>query len=182
MSTKSLPKTLEQQRAEQAWECVVQSLNHAIQGLEEVLARVEEQINQERDENQKKQLQKQKEELTKRLQKLLTSEGETAWKKGYNSLARKVPMLVLTNGLGQTLAFLKAKGKNDPADEHTVLFRHLSRWVLSQVAPSSPATNGDLLQWVLQNDSASYRRATVEALAFLTWLKRFAEAELPAEE
>jgi CRISPR-associated protein Cmr5 len=35
---------------------------------------------------------------------------------------------------------------------------------------------------VLQNDSASYRRATVEALAFLTWLKRFAEAELPAEE
>jgi CRISPR-associated protein Cmr5 len=135
MSTKSLPKTLEQQRAEQAWECV--------------------------------------DEVTSKSQD---------FKKKYGSLARKVPTLILTNGLGQTLAFLKAKGKNDPADEHTVLFRHLSRWVLSQVAPSSPATNGDLLQWVLQNDSASYRRATVEALAFLTWLKRFAEAELPAEE
>jgi CRISPR-associated protein Cmr5 len=135
MSTKSLPKTLEQQRATRAWECVGE----------------------------------------------VTSKSQD-FKKKYGSLARKVPTLILTNGLGQTLAFLKAKGKNDPADEHTVLFRHLSRWVLSQVAPSSPATNGDLLQWVLQNDSASYRRATVEALAFLTWLKRFAEAELPAEE
>jgi CRISPR-associated protein Cmr5 len=91
-------------------------------------------------------------------------------------------MLVLTNGLGQTLAFLKAKGKNDPADEHTVLFCHLSSWVLSQVASSTTASNGDLLQWVLQNDSAAYRRATIESLAFLTWLKRFAEAELPTED
>ena len=91
-------------------------------------------------------------------------------------------MLVLTNGLGQTLAFLRAKGKNDSTDEHTMLFQHLSRWVLSQVAPASTSDNRDLLQWVLENDSAAYRRATTEALAFLTWLKRFAEAELPTEE
>jgi CRISPR-associated protein Cmr5 len=182
MSTKSLQRTLEQERAQRAWECVVQSLNHAIQGLNEVLARVEEQIKQSGDENQKKRFQKQKEELTKRLEKLHTPKGEFDWRKGYSSLARKVPMLVLTNGLGQTLAFLKAKGKNDPADEHTVLFRHLSSWVLSQVASSTTANNEDLLQWVLQNDSAAYRRATTEALAFLTWLKRFAEAELPTED
>jgi CRISPR-associated protein Cmr5 len=132
----------------------------------------------------------------KSLQRMLEQErAQRAWacvqevtskpqefKKKYGSLARKVPMLVLTNGLGQTLAFLKAKGKNDPADEHTVLFRHLSSWVLSQVASSTPASNGDLLQWVLQNDSAAYRRATTEALAFLSWLKRFAEAELPTED
>jgi CRISPR-associated protein Cmr5 len=182
MSTKSLQRTLEQERAQRAWECVVQSLNHAIQGLNGVLARVEEQIKQSGDENQKKRFQKQKEELTKRLEELRTPKGEFDWKKAYSSLARKVPMLVLTNGLGQTLAFLKAKGKNDPADEHTVLFRHLSSWVLSQVASSTTASNGDLLQWVLQNDSAAYRRATTEALAFLAWLKRFAEAELPTED
>jgi CRISPR-associated protein Cmr5 len=135
MSTKSLQRTLEQERAQRAWACV--------------------------------------QEVTSKPQE---------FKKKYGSLARKVPMLVLTNGLGQTLAFLKAKGKNDPADEHTVLFRHLSSWVLSQVASSTPASNGDLLQWVLQNDSAAYRRATIESLAFLTWLKRFAEAELPTEE
>ena len=135
MSAKSLQRTLEQERAQQAWACV--------------------------------------QEVTNKPQE---------FKKKYGSLARKVPMLVLTNGLGQTLAFLKAKGKNDPADEHTVLFRHLSSWVLSQVASSTPASNGDLLQWVLQNDSTAYRRATIESLAFLTWLKRFAEAELPTED
>lgn len=101
-------------------------------------------------------------------------------KKKYGSLARKVPMLVLTNGLGQTLAFLRAKGKNDTGDEHNVLFRHLSAWTMSQIAPNPG--NQNLLDWVLNNDSAAYRRATTEALAYLIWLKRFAEAELPTEE
>ncbi len=102
------------------------------------------------------------------------------FKKKYGSLARRVPMLVLTNGLGQTLAFLRAKGKNDPSDEHNVLFNHLSAWTMSQVAPN--AGNQNLLDWVLQSDSVAYRRATAEALAYLVWLKRFAEAELPTEE
>jgi len=182
MSVKSLPKTLEQQRAQQAWECVTQCLNHAVEGLSKAITEVDSKISQEKDENRKIQLQKHKEELNKRLKDLRTPDGETRWKKEYSSLARKVPTLVLTNGLGQTLAFLKAKGKNDPADEHTVLFRHLSKWVLDQVAPGTSSSNDDLLQWVLSNDSAAYRRATTEALAFLTWLKRFAEAELPTED
>jgi len=135
MSINSLPKTLEQQRAHQAWQCVQE----------------------------------------------VTSKSQD-FKKKYGSLVRRLPMLVLTNGLGQTLAFLKAKDKNDSSDEHTMLFQHLSRWVLSQVAPASTGTNCDLLNWVLANDSAAYRRATMEALAFLNWLKRFAEAELPTEK
>jgi len=134
MSTKSLQKTLEQERAQRAWECV---------------------------------------------QKVTSKSQE--FKNKYGSLARKVPALVLTNGLGQTLAFLQAKGKNNPADEHTVLFRHLSDWVLAQVGTDTTASNPDLLRWVLENDSAAYRRATTEALAFLIWLKRFAEAELLTE-
>jgi len=140
----------------------------------------------------------------KSLQRMLEQErAQQAWacvqevtnkpqefKKKYGSLARKVPMLVLTNGLGQTLGFLLAKAKRHEPEQkrsveakaHDLLFIHLSNWVLSQVASSTTASNGDLLQWVLQNDSAAYRRATTEALAFLTWLKRFAEAELPTEE
>ena len=102
------------------------------------------------------------------------------FKKKYGSLARKVLTLIQTNGLGQTLAFLRAKGKDDPADAHNVLFEHLSRWTMSQVAPNAGSQN--LLEWVLQTDSNNYRRATAEALAYLTWLKRFAEAELPTEE
>ena len=113
-----------------------------------------------------------------------------SFKKKYGSLARKVPMLVLTNGLGQTLAFLLSKAKrHEPenkrsveAKAHDLLFTHLSNWVLEQVAPGTDTGHQDLLQWVLANDSVAYRRATTEALAFLNWLKRFAEAELPTEE
>lgn len=130
---RSLQKTLEQQRAQKAWEDVRSVL-----------------------------------------------EQNEAFRKKYGSLARKVPMLVLTSGLGQTLAFLRAKSKNNPADEHSVLFQHLSEWTMNQIAPN--ARDKDLLTWILENDSASYRRATIEALAYLVWLKRFAEAELPTEE
>lgn len=140
----------------------------------------------------------------KSLQKTLEQErAQRAWacveevtnqsqdfKKKYGSLARKVPMLVLTNGLGQTLAFLLSKAKrHEPenkrsveAKAHDLLFTHLSNWVLEQVAPGTDAGHQNLLQWVLENDSVAYRRATIEALAFLNWLKRFAEAELPTEE
>ena len=108
------------------------------------------------------------------------NELPTDLKKSYGSLARRVPMLILTNGLGQTLAYLRSKGKDDPKKEHYILFEQLSRWTMSQVAPDS--NNQKLLDWVLQTDSAAYRRATVEALAYLGWLKRFVEAELPTEE
>ena len=135
MNTKSNLRTLEQDRARRAWECIQEVANKSPE-----------------------------------------------IKKKYGSLARKVPMLVLTNGLGQTLAFLKSKGKGQKEDAHTILLCHLSKWVLHRLGVSENS-KGDLLEWVLRQDSNSttYRHATLEALAFLNWLKRFAEAELPEE-
>jgi len=99
--------------------------------------------------------------------------------KEYGSLARRVPTLVITNGLGQTLAYLKAKAKNEQSDHYGLMYRHLSRWTMGTVSPQG----GDLLRWVQgEADSVTYRWATVEALAYLGWLKRFAEAELPRPE
>lgn len=97
-----------------------------------------------------------------------------AYQKDYKSLAQKLPSYILTNGLGQTLAFLKAKGKSNRADEHEILFGHVSGWVISQV----DREGSDLLKWVMEKDSVAYRRAVTETLAFVSWLKRFAEAEL----
>lgn len=100
---------------------------------------------------------------------------DKTFEKEYKSLAQKMPSYILTNGLGQTLAFLKAKGKGNHADEHEVLYGHLSEWVMSQV---NGKESDQLMSWVLEKDSVAYRRATTETLAFLNWLKRFAEAEL----
>jgi len=94
----------------------------------------------------------------------------------YRNIAVKASSLILTNGLGQTLAFLKAKGKGDPADEHEVLFSQISNWLKKQLGIG----RDDALEWIVNDaDSHRYRLATMEVLALLQWLKRFAEATLP---
>lgn len=100
----------------------------------------------------------------------------------YRSLAQSAPADIQANGLGQTLAFWKAKGNDKgqakQGSEHARLFEDVSAWVCRQLR----ITDGrDLLTWVVETATTNdYRRATAEALAFLTWLKRFAEAELPS--
>ena len=93
----------------------------------------------------------------------------------YRSIAVKVPSLILTNGLGQTLAFLRAKGEGEPGNEHEILYQHIEEWLQKQLG-----INKNLLDWLVNTaTSQQYRLATMEALALLQWLKRFAEAELP---
>ena len=112
--------------------------------------------------------------------------GDAGKLQRYGTLARGLSAMVLTNGLGQTLAFLRAKARGDEEERargprpEGLLLEHLSGWVL----PTLGAQGEDLLEWVLreETDSASYRWATMEALAFLRWLRRFAEAELPTGE
>jgi CRISPR-associated protein Cmr5 len=95
----------------------------------------------------------------------------------YGSLVRRASALIRTNGLGQTLAFYAAKGKGP----HQWLKECISQWVLSQVSPGGQSQ--DLLDWIMsQATSTQYRWATQEALAYLRWLRRFAEAELLSEK
>jgi CRISPR-associated protein Cmr5 len=92
--------------------------------------------------------------------------------KKYGSLVRGLPALVQSDGLGQTLAFLKAKGGGKPDKEHTVAYNHIAQWVSQELG-----AQGDLLKWLLERSTTEYRRATAETLAYLSWLKRFAEAK-----
>lgn len=94
-------------------------------------------------------------------------------KKKYRSLALKTPVLIMTNGLGQTLAFFKSK-----KEEHELLYGHLTKWLIDE---SKIYQSGELIEKVIKEGSSKYRQATIEALAFLNWIKRFAEAELPED-
>ena len=73
-----------------------------------------------------------------RRQNMEQERGGQAWKnvkaiqqkdktvqKEYRSLARGLNAMIQINGLGQTLGFLKAKGKNDPNKAHFLLLTHL---------------------------------------------------------
>lgn len=101
-------------------------------------------------------------------------------KKEFGSLVRGLPAMIQTDGLGQTLAFLKAvDGRVDGRVErrgntpHITAYRHLEGWLKIQLV----GVEGDLLGWLIQQNSVIYRRAAAEAQAYLVWLKRFAEAK-----
>lgn len=100
-------------------------------------------------------------------------------KEEYRSWAQKVPALILTNGLGNTLAYLQAKGEKKPDKPQQKLYEHISKGVRKEMKWSSST---DLLQEIIGGTSVSYRIATIVALEFCTWLKRFAEATLPKRE
>jgi CRISPR-associated protein Cmr5 len=111
-------------------------------------------------------------ELVNRVKQEARSSKE---QKEYNSWVKKAPVLILTNGLGQTVAFLKSKSDR----EKQLLYEHLSAWLMGQISWSAQAQQkSDLIDRLIHESSTSYRRATLETLAFLNWLKRFADALL----
>ncbi|KAB2903554.1 MAG: type III-B CRISPR module-associated protein Cmr5 [Anaerolineae bacterium] len=95
--------------------------------------------------------------------------------KEYGPLVRSLPAMIQHDGLAPTLAFLKAKDKNKQNTHHWRAYEQLSDWVKSQI--SFEANSDDLLECLIKNNSTTYRHATTEALAYLSWLKRFVEAK-----
>lgn len=93
--------------------------------------------------------------------------------KDYKSLAEKFPPMISTCGLLQALSFFSTK-----SDKSHHLYTHLSVWFQEAGLFSGP----DLLSYITRCSVSEYRRATIEALAFLTWLKRFAVAKYEEAE
>ena len=99
--------------------------------------------------------------------------------KNYGHQLKDLPTRILAAGLGQTLAFLWAK-RDEQTEE---LLRRLSDWVLDK-RPNAGSTKAvpepqALIRAIIADsaDAMLLRRATEESLAYLQWLKRFAEAE-----
>ena len=101
----------------------------------------------------------------------------SAKKMNYRSLIRKVPSYILTNGLAQTIVFLKSKA--DGNDEHKQVYNHINEWIRQRLGKDQ---NFDLLKWVTGAKWSEYRLATMEALAIAGWLARFSEAILKEGE
>lgn len=91
----------------------------------------------------------------------------------YKSYVSSLPASILTNGLGQAVATVRAGGK----EGHLKLYEHLSGWLCGG-DEESPYPAGDLLKNITTHDQDSYLRAQAEALAHLVWLKKFGEAFL----
>jgi len=99
--------------------------------------------------------------------------------KEYKSYAKKLPMMIKVNGLGAAISFAFAKRKNKEGrktawgeiyyDLNEWLRKDENKWLLG----NEPAS--ELAEAVIELNSQEYRALTLETLAFLNWLRRFAE-------
>jgi len=102
----------------------------------------------------------------------------------YKSYVKKIPMMILTNGLGATFAFIyskqkkedkqkrKAGVKENPKNGYDLIYTQVNRW-LTESHIQKP--NGELIEWIINRESQEYRAVTNEILALFNWLKRFAD-------
>jgi len=90
--------------------------------------------------------------------------------KEYKSYVKKIPMMILTNGLGATFAFIYSKKKKSEAYE--LIYKQVGEWF---------EIEEDLVKWIIDQESPQYRATTNELLALFNWLKRFADGMIEGD-
>lgn len=136
-----------------------------------------------------------------RVSKAIEKENDTNIKgykaKDYKSYVKKIPMLIKTNGLGNTLAFIISKSGNQCNDvsegedkkynAYDLIGKQISEWFfekrnyLFEIKDSENNNFIHFLELVLKQDSQHYRMITIELLSLFNWLKRFAEGRIKDE-
>lgn len=101
--------------------------------------------------------------------------GDEKVEKNYNSYVKKTPFLIQNNGLGNALAFYKSKKES----AYELICEHLNKWFKMQ-----KKNDQEILDWIISENTSSTEvfQVTKEILALLSWMKRFAEAELKEGE
>lgn len=105
----------------------------------------------------------------------------------YVNYVERLPATILMNGLGQACATLlsKAKKEDDVKNRdsgHLLLYKDLERWLCGSDDAVPYRGSSNLIEAIIHRDQESYLRAQAEALAYLVWLKKFANAYLQKGE
>lgn len=109
----------------------------------------------------------------KRIKDLLVKLKPEA-RKEFISYASGLPAMIHMNGLGQTMAFCKVKGKD--RESYQQLYCLVSDWLCQSGQPYSGKAN--VLDGITQADMGLYQLAQAEALVLMSWVKKFAKAFL----
>ncbi len=106
-------------------------------------------------------------------------------KKEYKSYVNKIPMLIKTNGLGSTFAFIKSKSSDDENKAgyaYCLIYNQIKEWLRKDERKFIKLNdNDDLVNEIISLNSPEYRAVTIEVLAFFNWLRRFAEGLIGGE-
>jgi len=104
----------------------------------------------------------------KKTKKLVPSKQQ----KDYKSYVKKIPMMILNNGLGATFAFVYSRRD---VDAYNLIYNQTNEWLKKD-------DKNDLIDWIINLDSSEYRAVTNEVLALFNWLKRFADGMIEGED
>lgn len=91
--------------------------------------------------------------------------------KAYKAVASSFPAMIRMNGLGQALAFIRSR----KGSEYRRIYDHVSAWLGAGQA-GVLTSEGDALSALVNGDARTYRQAETETIAFMVWIKRYAEA------
>ncbi|MFZ2969466.1 MAG: type III-B CRISPR module-associated protein Cmr5 [Sulfuricurvum sp.] len=91
--------------------------------------------------------------------------------KEYKAYIKKIPMMILTNGLGATFAFVYSKKDKDA---YGLIYKQVDEWL-------KVPQNVELVKWIIDQESPEYRAVTNEVLALFNWLKRFADGMIEGD-
>ena len=103
----------------------------------------------------------------------------------YSSLAKKLPAMIVNNGLITTIVFLRSKTKKKKEEEKTTANEKLLEQLLSYIVNGNQDTDKKyeiFRKCVEDMDIEEYLFLTQDVLAFATWLKRIAEGEIEDEK
>lgn len=111
-------------------------------------------------------------------------------KAAYVGYVKSLPAAIVMNGLGQALAMELSQGSKDTSkgqgglspDAHRQIYLHLQQWLCGDdpqaVFRSTKPDGTILLERLYDSPQTLYLRAQTEALLYLGWLKKFANALL----
>jgi CRISPR-associated protein Cmr5 len=98
--------------------------------------------------------------------------------KNYVSYAESLPATILMNGLGQACALLLARAEGDLNRPHGLLYGDLQSWLCGSDVAVPFNGKSELMAAIVGSNQEEYFGAQTEALAYLVWLKKFANAYL----
>ena len=87
------------------------------------------------------------------------------------SLVRKLPAMIITSGLGQTVAFCLSK------DEGKTVIDNIAGHLLEVTGVKDITCGNDLLKKITGSNHETYIVLSKETLKYATWLKRLVEAK-----
>jgi len=101
----------------------------------------------------------------------ITEKGEK--RNEFSQFCKSFPTMILQNGLGQAIAFIKAK-KEKPDDKYDRMYKTLNSWLKDGLS----LIEDDVLREINYMNAQEYLHIQMESLKFLEWIKRYENAEI----